>query len=107
MVEPLRHRQTKGAETDMPGLPPPRHISTLPRRCAVLIPCSASSGRCSVAAIRCSAPPNLLFPRRGTDQVFVLNRGILSDIRPIQSDFWAEVAPFAGLGNRKSYPLPV
>ena len=31
MVEPLRHRQTKGAETDMPGLPPPRHIPTLPR----------------------------------------------------------------------------
>jgi hypothetical protein len=32
MVEPLRHRQTKGAETDMPGLPPPRHIPTLPRQ---------------------------------------------------------------------------
>src|SRR6266851_5561096 len=31
MVEPLRHRQTKGAETDMPGLSPPRHIPTLPR----------------------------------------------------------------------------
>jgi hypothetical protein len=30
MVEPLRHRQTKGAETDMPDLPPPRHIPTLP-----------------------------------------------------------------------------
>jgi hypothetical protein len=30
MAEPLRHRQTKGAETDMPGLPPPRHIPTLP-----------------------------------------------------------------------------
>jgi predicted O-methyltransferase YrrM len=30
MVEPLRHRQTKGAETDMPNLPPPRHIPTLP-----------------------------------------------------------------------------
>jgi hypothetical protein len=30
MVEPLRHRQTKGAETDMPSLPPPRHIPTLP-----------------------------------------------------------------------------
>ena len=29
MVGPLRHRQTKGAETDMPGLPPPRHIPTL------------------------------------------------------------------------------
>jgi hypothetical protein len=30
MVEPLRHRQTKGAETDMPDLPPPRHFPTLP-----------------------------------------------------------------------------
>jgi len=30
MVEPLRHRQTKGAATDMPDLPPPRHIPTLP-----------------------------------------------------------------------------
>jgi len=29
-VEPLRHRQTKGAATDMFGLQPPRHISTLP-----------------------------------------------------------------------------
>jgi hypothetical protein len=26
----VRHRQTKEAETDMPSLPPPRHISTLP-----------------------------------------------------------------------------
>ena len=31
MAEPLRHRQTKEAETDMPGLPPPRHIPTLPK----------------------------------------------------------------------------
>src|SRR5271169_4641831 len=31
MVEPLRHRQTKGAATDMPGLLPPRHIPTLPK----------------------------------------------------------------------------
>ena len=31
MAEPLRHRQTKGADTDMPSLPPPRHIPTLPR----------------------------------------------------------------------------
>jgi hypothetical protein len=30
MVEPLRHRQTKGAATDMPGRLPPRHIPTLP-----------------------------------------------------------------------------
>ena len=32
MVEPLRHRQTKGAETDMLDLTPPRHVSTLPIR---------------------------------------------------------------------------
>ena len=30
MAEPLRHRQTKGAATDMPGLLRPRHIPTLP-----------------------------------------------------------------------------
>jgi hypothetical protein len=29
-VKPLRHRQTKGAATDMFYLTPPRHISTLP-----------------------------------------------------------------------------
>jgi hypothetical protein len=28
MAEQLRHRQTKGAETDMFYLTPPRHIST-------------------------------------------------------------------------------
>ena len=32
MVEPLRHRQTKGAATDTFGLQPPRHISTLHSR---------------------------------------------------------------------------
>src|SRR5712691_6702999 len=31
MVEPLRHRQTKEAATDMFGLKPPRHTSTLPK----------------------------------------------------------------------------
>jgi hypothetical protein len=30
MAATVRHRQTKGAETDMSSLPPPRHISTLP-----------------------------------------------------------------------------
>jgi hypothetical protein len=30
MVEPVRHRQTKEAATDMFSLQPPRHISTLP-----------------------------------------------------------------------------
>jgi hypothetical protein len=31
MAEPLRHRQTKEAETDMFSLQAPRHISTLPK----------------------------------------------------------------------------
>jgi hypothetical protein len=30
-VGPVRHRQTKAAATDMLGLPPLRHISTLPK----------------------------------------------------------------------------
>ena len=38
MVEPLRHRQTKGAATDMFYLTPPRHISTLPRLCVFTRP---------------------------------------------------------------------
>ena len=42
MVEPLRHRQTKEAETDMFDLQPPRHISTL-HEAAVC--CGATSGR--------------------------------------------------------------
>src|SRR5216684_2082534 len=37
MVEPLRHRQTKEAETDMFSLQPPRHIPTLPKTEVVLL----------------------------------------------------------------------
>jgi hypothetical protein len=33
MAEPVRHRRTKEAATDMLYLKPPRHISTLPRLC--------------------------------------------------------------------------
>jgi len=32
MAEPVRHRQTKGAATDMFDLQSPRHISTLHQR---------------------------------------------------------------------------
>ncbi len=38
MVELLRHRQTKGAATDMFYLTPPRHISTLPWPCKNVLP---------------------------------------------------------------------
>src|SRR5258708_40059479 len=43
MVGPLRHRQTKGAATDMPGLPPPRHIPTLPNSAVLTEPSPARS----------------------------------------------------------------
>ena len=42
MVEPLRHRQSKEAATDMFSLQPPRHISTLP--CAGLYPERVATG---------------------------------------------------------------
>jgi len=38
MVEPVRHRQTKEAATDMFSLQPPRHISTLPNTGRITAP---------------------------------------------------------------------
>jgi hypothetical protein len=46
MVAPLRHRQTKEAETDMFDLQPPRHISTL----------HSSSNRCNAPIRELSEP---------------------------------------------------
>jgi hypothetical protein len=58
MVEPLRHRQTKGAETDMLGLTPPRHTPTLPTpavccaQIAVIAGGMANGSNRHIAAIR-------------------------------------------------------
>ena len=41
----VSHRQTKGAETDMPGLPPPRHFPTLPPRRSTSPSAMAGSGQ--------------------------------------------------------------
>jgi hypothetical protein len=49
MAEPVRHRQTKGAETDMLSLPPPRHISTLPWSCENEVPDARELAASSVA----------------------------------------------------------
>jgi hypothetical protein len=46
MADPLRHRQTKGAATDMVDLTPPRHIPTLPQGAEPI-----AKGNC-VAAMR-------------------------------------------------------
>src|ERR1700730_17195827 len=42
MVEPLRHRQTKEAATDMFSLQPPRHLPTLP---VAAMPAACRGGR--------------------------------------------------------------
>jgi hypothetical protein len=66
MVEPLRHRQTKGAETDMLDLTPPRHVSTLPTRAVAFA---------QIAALRHRAAPFgslALNTTSGFDWVFVL-----------------------------------
>ena len=44
MVEPLRHRLTKGAETRMLVLTPPRHIPTLPIHDLTFVPLWVESG---------------------------------------------------------------
>jgi hypothetical protein len=44
MVELLRHRQTKGAATDMFYLTPPRHIPTLHFSDMTFVPVDVRSG---------------------------------------------------------------
>ena len=51
MADPLRHRQTKGAATDMVDLTPPRHLPTLP-----------------IAAVRRSCRGSSLAPRAADTQ---------------------------------------
>ena len=51
----LRHRQTKGAETDMPDLPPPRHFPTLPT--AAIRPPESEALKISACAITLARNP--------------------------------------------------
>ena len=70
MAEPVRHRQTKGAATDMFDLQPPRHISTLrnPETTKGPLPGHSASGSIKVAwnLTSGSVPlPRLLLARVG------------------------------------------
>src|SRR5271166_4151380 len=59
MAEPLRHRQTKEAATDMFSLQPPRHIPTLPKpECLPNARTSAlaSCGHATPCALFCHVP---------------------------------------------------
>ncbi len=69
MARLVRHRQTKGAETDRPILPPPRHIPTLPRTAGttatVMRRGTATHGlQGTVVAACCAAVPGTTY--RGT-----------------------------------------
>ena len=76
MVEPLGHRQTKEAETDMFDLKPPRHTSTLPKceklrvsRTSPLIPYLPTCERTSTCDVMgriqtCASPHPLQFRRQ-------------------------------------------
>src|ERR1700731_29642 len=55
MAEPLRHRQTKEAATDMFSLQPPRHIPTLPFA-KLFFDVLASGGGLHAIGGRCSSP---------------------------------------------------
>ena len=61
MVKPLRHRQTKGAATDMFYLTPPRHISTLPfasfPRCTQGVRFTPDNGHAWAAVEAAQVPP--------------------------------------------------
>jgi hypothetical protein len=78
MVEPLRHRQTKGAATDMFYLTPPRHISTLPLKERPVLAQSGLSkihrlvgekGCDPVPPFRTMIPPNLRLKCEGPSPV--------------------------------------
>src|SRR6266481_5944682 len=66
MVAPLRHRQTKEAETDMFDLQPPRHISTLHEGASSVVPWKIRLPRCcgSAKAHGAGAGPLPLTPNR-------------------------------------------
>jgi hypothetical protein len=61
MAEPLRHRQTKGAETDMLSLTSPRHTSTLPTPDGYGRRVCANSGHCPRARGMSQIDPILPF----------------------------------------------
>jgi uncharacterized iron-regulated membrane protein len=91
MVEPLRHRQSKGAGTDMSDLQPPRHISTLTDRDGREITTDPASGAVTTLS---------------DDEIFKAARGLLPNaemtlrLRLSQfDDYW--------YAHHNERPLPV
>src|SRR5882762_4160994 len=78
MVEPLRHRQTKGAATDMFYLTPPRHISTLPRLCENALERRTRRIVFSIAFFRQKLPVHLVSASTKSRRKFYAQVGRLS-----------------------------
>ena len=106
-AEPLRHRQMKGAETDVFDLTPPRHTSTLPTLAVpvsvesshlAIVPCGTNSRRSTQPRSGRSARPKLLRvalnPRTGP-------RGGVNRHQPITIG-WLEPSHAAGRGTSSS-----
>src|SRR5436189_1814059 len=80
MVEPVRHRQTKEAATDMFGLQPPRHISTLPT--AAVRPVSRERP-VSARLVHCHRPRRTSFDRTDSRRsALAVGTGIHAPFRP-------------------------
>src|SRR5580704_626249 len=78
-AEPLRHRQTKGAETDMLSLTSPRHTATLPivsktygppRLQGVLSRSTADQSATTYPASEVSSRPRWRYARPGPHKLF-------------------------------------
>src|SRR5882724_3856517 len=87
MAEPLRHRQTKEAATDMFSLQPPRHIPTLPLStdsvgfiCHLMFLCPKSN-RCARRATRPSSSRCPLVARAWASDALTLRSGPLDPVR--------------------------
>jgi hypothetical protein len=84
MAEPLRHRQTKEAATDMFGLKPPRHISTLPVKLRPRSCLSIQSALPRTAGHSLRVPPFRLLANRGSSHPVASSSAAW--LTPIQSD---------------------
>src|SRR6267143_3573198 len=95
MVEPLRHRQTKGAATDMFYLTPPRHISTLPtnrRRRRAYVVTQAALGVSRALAPQKTQPPVIFSERHWNGEgPATLRSCTLPTTRPTLYAEWTDI----------------
>ena len=94
MAEPVRHRQTKGAATDMFDLPPPRHTSTLPRAdvlLAVQAPLWSAASACPPSSRRSFFPSRCMIRFCVACQP-ILSRERVASIPPTRRRFGSALA---------------